>query len=377
MKKYNRVIALLAATSMTATLMAGCGKTETPAQTDTPAQTTEAATTEAAATEATEAPAEDSDLPSLVGVEQDTRLAADAYSELWDVESYQDESSVVYNRILGDFNTEYQKALAADSLSERYALMAVAEAKLLGSGVFIPLSTNGGMYAVRRHIPGSVTTTLWGNDEYRFHNAVVTTEFIAKEDYVELKGMRADLMGTGTYLEEAKKFLEDKGYTLSDTFNYPNTSDPKTWDVLATSRQADSEKLVNFYDGLTEYDGENRQVPALAESWEVSDDGLTYTFHIREGVKWVDSQGREVADLTADDFVAGMQHMMDAMGGLEYLVQGVIKGADAYITGETTDFSEVGVKAVDDYTLEYTLEQETPYFLTMLSYGVFAPLSRS
>lgn len=96
MKKYNRVIALLAATSMTATLMAGCGKTEAPAQTDTPAQTTE--TTEAAATETTEAAATeeaDANLPSLVGVEPDTRLAADAYSELWDVDSYQTESSEV------------------------------------------------------------------------------------------------------------------------------------------------------------------------------------------------------------------------------------------------------------------------------------------
>ena len=378
MKKYNRVIALLAATSMTATLMAGCGKTEAPAQTDTPAQTTE--TTEAATTETTEAAATeeaDANLPSLVGVEPDTRLAADAYSELWDVDSYQTESSEVYNRILGEFNEEYQKALATDNIAERYALMGVAEAKLLGSGVFIPLSTRGGNYALRRHIPGSVTNTLWGNDDMRFHNVLATTDFVSADDYIELKSKLNDLRGTGTYQAEAKKYLEEKGYTLTDTFNYPNTSDPKTWDVLATSRAADSEKLVNLYDGLLEYDVENVQQPALAESYEESEDGLTYTFKIREGVKWVDSQGREVADLTADDFVAGMQHMMDAMGGLEYLVQGVIVGADAYINGESTDFSTVGVKAIDDYTLEYTLEQKTPYFLTMLSYGVFAPLSRT
>ena len=380
MKKYNRVIALLAATSMSASLLAGCTQGQAPAQTDTPAaQTSES--TDTAATEATEAPAEtaeaDSDLPTLVGVEEDTRLAADAYSELWNVDGYQEESTTVYNRILGEFNEEYQKSLETDNISERYALMAVAEAKLLGSGVFIPLSTRGGNYAVRRHAPGSVTTTLWGNDEYRLHNVIAVTDFIAKEDYVALKEKLEELRGTGTYQEEAKKYLEEKGYTLTDTFNYPNTSDAKTWDVLATSRSADSEKLVNLYDGLMEYDAENVQQPALAESYEVSDDGLTYTFHIREGVKWVDSQGREVADLTADDFVAGMQHMMDAMGGLEYLVQGVIVGANEYINGESTDFSTVGVKAVDDYTLEYTLTQDTPYFLTMLSYGVFAPLSRS
>ena len=381
MKKYNRVIALLAATTMTASMMAGCGKTEAPAQTDTTAQTSESTETTAETTETTETAEAteevDENLPSLVGVEPDTRKAAEAYAELWDMDSYQTESSEQYNRALGEYYETYQNALSASSLSERYALQAVAEAKLLESGVFLPMTTRGGMYAISRVAPGSVTRTLWGNDDERWHNNIVTTELIASEDVQALRDLREELKGTGTYQTEAKKYLEEKGYEIKDSYNYPSSSDPVTWDVLATSRQADSRILIQLYDGLTEYDVEDVQQPALAESWEVSADGLTYTFKIRQGVKWVDSQGREVADLTADDFVAGMQHMMDAMGGLEYLVQGVIKGADAYINGETSDFSTVGVKAVDDYTLEYTLEQETPYFMSMLSYGVFAPLSRS
>lgn len=105
-----------------------------------------------------------------------------------------------------------------------------------------------------------------------------------------------------------------------------------------------------------EYDDEGTLQPTLAESYEVSDDGLTYTFHIRDGISWVDSQGRAVADLTADDFVAGMQHMMDAQGGLEYLIEGIITNASEYISGEVTDFSQVGVEAVDDNTLVYHLE---------------------
>ena len=121
---------------------------------------------------------------------------------------------------------------------------------------------------------------------------------------------------------------------------------------------------------------EGTMQPALAESWSVSEDGLTYTFNIRQGVKWVDSQGREVGTVTADDFVAGMQHMLDAMGGLEYLVQGVIVGVNEYIAGEITDFAQVGVKAVDEYTLTYTLEAPTSYFMTMLGYNVFAPMNR-
>ncbi len=150
--------------------------------------------------------------------------------------------------------------------------------------------------------------------------------------------------------------------------------------MLATSRAADSEAIVNTYDGLVEYDMENVMQPALATEWSVDETGTKYTFKIREGVIWVDSQGRKVDDVTADDFVAGMNHMLDAMGGLEYLVGSdggcAILNAQACIDGEISDFSQVGVKALDDYTVEYTLEQPTPYFMTMLGYGVFAPMSR-
>ena len=108
-----------------------------------------------------------------------------------------------------------------------------------------------------------------------------------------------------------------------------------------------------------------------------ADGTVTYTFTLRQGVNWVDSQGRTVAPLIADDFVAGLCHVMDAAGGLEYLLEGVIQGASAYISGENRDFTAVGVQAVDDYTLRYTLTGDIPYFMTMLGYSVFAPLSRS
>ena len=290
---------------------------------------------------------------------------------------YDEKSAAIYDAILGEFAEAYEAAKAATNVSERYALMAVAEAKLMESGVMLPLSSNGGNYAISRAVPNTITSTLWGNDSYRYHNILVATEFIKSADRDALKAKWAEVKGTGTWEAEAKAMMAEMGYTLVDTYTIGYSSDPKTWDVLATSRAADSEAIVNTYDGLVEYDSENRMMPALAESWEVSEDGLTYTFKIRQGLKWVDSQGREVADVKADDFVAGMQHMMDAMGGLEYLVQGIIVNATEYIEGDVTDFAEVGVKAVDDATLVYTLCAPTSFFMTMMGYGVFAPMSRS
>jgi len=295
------------------------------------------------------------------------------------IEDYDELSQKIYDDVLGDFYTTYEAAKKATNVSERQALMAVAEAKLMASGVMLPLSSNGGNYAISRAIPYTATTVLYGNDSYRYHNMLVATEPLTVAHRDALKAKWAEVKGTGTWEAEAKKMAADLGYTLVDTYTIGYSSDPQTWDVLGTSMAADSEAIVNTYDGLTEYDSENRLMPALAESWEVSEDGLTVTFKIRQGVKWVDSQGREVATVKADDWVAGIQHMMDAAEGLEYLTGAAganIVNADAYCKGEVTDFAEVGVKAVDEYTLQYTLTQPTSFFMTMLGYGVFAPMSR-
>lgn len=286
-------------------------------------------------------------------------------------------SAAIYDAQLGAFSTLYQAAKEEQNVSKRYALMAQAEAKLLEAAVLIPGTTNGGNYGLSRVAKRSASTVLWGNDSDRFHNVLITTELISAEDQTHLKAMWNEVRGTGTYSQKATDYLKEKGYTLKDTYNMGYASDPKTWDALATSRSADSEAIVNTYDGLVEYDNENEIKPALAESWEVSEDGKTYTFHIRQGAKWVDAQGREVADVKADDFVAGMQHMLDAGGGLEYLVENIIVNALEYNTGDVTDFAEVGVKATDDNTVVYTLCQPTSYFITMLGYNVFAPMSRT
>lgn len=328
-------------------------------------------------------PADESvSVSSSASSESDASASASSESEAEAEESempegYDETSTELYNEALGDFNDALATAKEAETVDERYALMAVAEGKLMESAMMYPLTSRGGTYAMYRMAPRTKDYTLWGSDRDRYHQYVVTTDFIKAEDYNEMRAKWDELKGTGTYESWVKEYLAGKGYTLKDSFSMPYASDPVTWDGLATSRAADTNAIINTYDGLMEYDVEGTLQPALAESYEVSDDGLTYTFHLRKDVKWTDSQGREVDTVKADDFVAGMQHMCDAQGGLEYLVQGVIKNVSQYISGEVTDFDEVGVKAVDDYTVEYTLEEPCSYFMTMLSYTIFMPMSRS
>lgn len=282
----------------------------------------------------------------------------------------------LYNENLGEFYDLYMEAKEAGSVSERWAKMAVAEAKLLSTGAVSLTRSRGGNYAISRVAGRTITGVLYGNDSDRSHQAVVCNEFIRSEDQAELRSMWNELHGTGTYLQAAKDYLTGKGYTLRDTYGYTYATDPTTFDIFATSQQTDTEPVVQTYDGLMEYDCENVLQPALATEMTMSDDGLKYTFKIREGQVWVDNQGRKVADVKADDWVAGMQHLFDAKGGLQSLLFGIIENAMEYATGEITDFEQVGVKALDDYTLEYTLAAPCAYFPTMLGYSLFAPLSR-
>lgn len=321
-------------------------------------------------------------MTAAVAYGEGAKLAAEAQTPVEDVEAYTAGSRAIYDAVLGDFYAAYQKAKEAEKIGERFALMAVAEAKLLGSAIMIPLTSQGGNYAMSRVAPRTASSVLWGSDGDRIHQALIvdSEKPLLGTEVAEMRAKWFEVRGTGTYEEWAKGYLAEKGYKLTDVYNTSYGSDAKTWDALATSKAADTVKIIHTFDGLYEYDIENELKPALALSHELSEDGLTYTFHLREGVKWVDSQGREVASVKADDFVAGMQHMCDADGGLGYLVSvdgGCgIAGVDAYISGETSDFATVGVKALDDLTVQYTLVKPCPFFLTMLSYNVFAPMSR-
>ena len=190
--------------------------------------------------------------------------------------NYEEVSAELYDKELGDFYAAYQKVDEAETVSERFALQAVAEAKLMESGVMLPLQGKGGNWAISRVAPKTFDYTMWGNDNERYHNALVTTELIKASDISTMRAKWAELKGTGEYEDWARSYLEEQGYTINDTYNYgAYTQDPTTWDVLTSSSSVDSEVLVNCYDGLLEYDCEGTSQPALAESYDVSDDGLT------------------------------------------------------------------------------------------------------
>lgn len=150
-----------------------------------------------------------------------------------------------------------------------------------------------------------------------------------------------------------------------------------TLNYLVTSNENDYTVAANTVDSLVEYDKYGVVKPSLAESWNVSDDGLTWTFNLRKGVKWVTDEGKEYAEVNAQDFVDAMKYVLTSKNNSQTanLAYSVIKNGEKFYNGEITDFSQVGIKVKDDYTLEYTLENPTPYFLSMLTYVCFFPVN--
>ena len=135
------------------------------------------------------------------------------------------------------------------------------------------------------------------------------------------------------------------------------------------------EVIANYTDGLTQMDADGAAVPAIAESWDISEDGTVYTFHLREDANW--SNGEPV---TADDFIFAWQRAVDPALASEYSYMlsdiGQVKNAAAIIAGEM-DKSELGVKALDSKTLEVTLEVPVSYFLSLMYFPTFYPVNQA
>jgi len=159
------------------------------------------------------------------------------------------------------------------------------------------------------------------------------------------------------------------------TFSYIYETDPDNLNYLTTGKAATADITSNVIDGLLENDRYGNFVPSMAEDWSVSKDGLTYTYTLRKDAKWYTSEGEEYAEVKAQDFVTGLKYAADKKSDGLYLVQESIKGLDAYVKGEIKDFSQVGIKALDDQTIQYTLNKPESFWNSKTTMGVLAPVN--
>ena len=172
------------------------------------------------------------------------------------------------------------------------------------------------------------------------------------------------------------------------------TRELETFNILYSQRAEDGENLTNLVDGLLEVDTDGKLVPGIAEEWGTEDGGLTWTFKIRQGVKWVDVNGNEKAECTAKDFAAGLEWVMNFRknnSSNTSMPLEMIKGAKEYYeytktlseeeafalnAEEGSKFREmVGLETPDDYTVVYHCITQKPYFDTLATYNSLYPIS--
>ena len=167
------------------------------------------------------------------------------------------------------------------------------------------------------------------------------------------------------------------GQSGSDTKTYSSTfsGNPTTFNYLLDYYADNTSIITNLVDGLLENDNYGNLVSSLAEDWSVSNDGLTYTYKLRKDAKWFTADGEEYAPVKAQDFVTGIKYAVDNKSQAIDLIQNSIKGLNDYITGADSDFSKVGVKAIDDQTVEYTLTRPEPYWNSKTTNSILFPVN--
>lgn len=188
--------------------------------------------------------------------------------------------------------------------------------------------------------------------------------------------MKKRLIGTGLVLATGI-LLSACGQSNTDTSTFSSTfsANPTTFNYLLDYYADNTAVITNLVDGLLENDSYGNLTPALAEDWSVSADGLTYTYKLRKDAKWYTADGEEYASVKAQDFVTGIKYAADNKGQAMDLIQNSIKGLNDYVTGVTNDFSTVGIKALDDYTVEYTLTRPEPYWNSKTTNSILFPVN--
>lgn len=147
-------------------------------------------------------------------------------------------------------------------------------------------------------------------------------------------------------------------------------SEPPQMSTILTTDVISFNVIRHVYEGLADLDQQSKPIPGVAEKWDISPDGLNYTFYLRKDAKWSDGSA-----VTAKDFEFAWKMLLTPENAAQYagLIY-FIKGAQDFNTGKEKDWSTVGIKAKDDYTLEVQLLRPTPYFIDITAFGVMMPV---
>lgn len=203
-------------------------------------------------------------------------------------------------------------------------------------------------------------------------SSTTSTESIAaSESSAESTESTASGDSTPAASGDATAIFTPKTVDAAKTISLNAGMEPTGLNTLTSTYAIEFSLFMHMYENLVTLDDDDNTVPGAAESWDYDEDTLTYTFHLRKDGVWTNGD-----PVTAKDFEFAWSQALnpDVASDYAYFLY-FIKNAEKYFNGEVT-WDEVGVKVVDDYTLEVTLEQPTPYALFLFSFGTLAPINQ-
>lgn len=203
-------------------------------------------------------------------------------------------------------------------------------------------------------------------------SSTTSTESIAaSESSAESTESTASGDSTPAASGDATAIFTPKTVDAAKTISLNAGMEPTGLNTLTSTYAIEFSLFNHMYENLVTLDDDDNTVPGAAESWDYDEDTLTYTFHLRKDGVWTNGD-----PVTAKDFEFAWSQALnpDVASDYAYFLY-FIKNAEKYFNGEVT-WDEVGVKVVDDYTLEVTMEQPTPYALFLFSFGTLAPINQ-
>lgn len=198
-----------------------------------------------------------------------------------------------------------------------------------------------------------------------------TESIAASESSAESTESTASGDSTPAASGDATATFTPKTVDAAKTISLNAGMEPTGLNTLTSTYSIEFAMFKHMYENLVSLDDDDNTVPGAAESWDYDEDTLTYTFHLRKDGVWTNGD-----PVTANDFEFAWSQALnpDVASDYAYFLY-FIKNAEKYFNGEVT-WDEVGVKVVDDYTLEVTMEQPTPYALFLFSFGTLAPINQ-
>lgn len=198
-----------------------------------------------------------------------------------------------------------------------------------------------------------------------------TESITASESSAESTESTASGDSTPAASGDATAIFTPKTVDAAKTISLNAGMEPTGLNTLTSTYAIEFSLFKHMYENLVTLDDDDNTVPGAAESWDYDEDTLTYTFHLRKDGVWTNGD-----PVTAKDFEFAWSQALnpDVASDYAYFLY-FIKNAEKYFNGEVT-WDEVGVKVVDDYTLEVTMEQPTPYALFLFSFGTLAPINQ-